>query len=478
MTPPAEADPDLIAWADSGLGFLTGRPDGPALGPPPGFVSRLRAIAGPPASEYGRVPRQLFSPIATHRPVPDLDPLALLAERAAVAGIRRRGDISCGGAARLLPAGDGWLCVNLPRPDDLDLLPAWLPGVDRPGGFGAGPSEDVWSEVADAIADGGAETLAGRAQLLGLAVAALPSRSPLPGDQVGTGLERVSRRRRDAAGTPFEGLPVVAHSHDDAAGPEGRDGLEGVVVADLSSLWAGPVCSRTLQRAGARVIKVESIHRPDGARRGPAPFFDRLHAGQESVALDFRTAEGRETLRQLLGAVDIVIEGSRPRALEQIGVSATELLGIDARQRGRETGPPRRRTGREGGARVWLSITGYGRGAGGRDKVAFGDDAAVAGGLVAWDDRGPCFLADAVADPCTGVVAAAATRSALSAGGRWLLDVALRDVAAYLAGPGPYTNSRALSDEGVTAPEAAPAGGRAPALGEHTAAVLEELLGR
>ena len=59
--------------------------------------------------------------------------------------------------------------------------------------------------------------------------------------------------------------------------------------------------------------------------------------------------------------------------------------------------------------------------------------AAVAGGLVAGDDRGPCFLADAVVDPLCGLVAAAAVLEALVTGGRWLLSVALAPLAAAVA---------------------------------------------
>ena len=40
------------------------------------------------------------------------------------------------------------------------------------------------------------------------------------------------------------------------------------MVVDLSSLWAGPLVGHLLLRAGARVVKVESTTRPDGARRG------------------------------------------------------------------------------------------------------------------------------------------------------------------------------------------------------------------
>ena len=49
--------------------------------------------------------------------------------------------------------------------------------------------------------------------------------------------------------------------------------------------------------------------------------------------------------------------------------------------------------------------------------------------------EGPCFLADAVTDPLSGLVAAAAVLEALAAGGRWLLDVAMAPLAAAVAGP-------------------------------------------
>ena len=67
--------------------------------------------------------------------------------------------------------------------------------------------------------------------------------------------------------------------------------------------------------------------------------------------------------------------------------------------------------------------------------MAFGDDAAAAGGLVAWTDDRPLFCGDAVADPLTGLTAAGACINALRTGGRWLLDVSMAAVSADLAGP-------------------------------------------
>jgi hypothetical protein len=437
---------EAAAWAASGAMLLTGRPDGPPLGPPEGFVTRLGAV-GDILAQTSR---------ALGRPV-EVDVLALLGERAALAGLHRGGDVSCGGAARLLPAADGWLAVNLPRPEDVGLLPAWLAdaGLDpermtqrngghSPLGVGVGPGPAVWTAVAAAVAAGPAGPLAERAHLLGLAVAAVPHRPPAVALAAG----------------PMAGLPVVAHRIVDR---EAGGGLAGLVVADLSSLWAGPLCSNLLQRAGARVVKVESVHRPDGARGGPPAFFDLLHAGQESVAVDFGTPEGRADLRRLLGAVDVVVEGSRPRALEQLGIGAETLL---AEASGTGAGPL-----------VWVSITGYGRAAPGRDRIAFGDDAAAAGGLVVWDETGPCFCADAVADPCAGIVAATAVLRALGAGGRWLLDIPMHDVAAHLAGPsasGPGPDGSGEAALVAAPPRARAVLGRGPALGEHTGTVFAE----
>ncbi|MFA5886111.1 MAG: amidohydrolase family protein, partial [Acidimicrobiia bacterium] len=210
-------------------------------------------------------------------------------------------------------------------------------------------------------------------------------------------------------------------------------GIEGAFVVDLSSLWAGPLCGALLAAAGADVVKVESTARPDGARSGNGPFFDLLNGAKRSLALDLATDEGRRVLAALVAGADVVIEGTRPRALRQLGVDAEAALA--------SSGPA-----------VWVSITGHGRDGETGLRVGFGDDAAAAGGLVAWDDAGPCFCADAVADPVTGMVAALGVLDALAPGAgngavardaavaaadrpAVLLDVALARVAASLAGP-------------------------------------------
>ncbi len=188
-----------------------------------------------------------------------------------------------------------------------------------------------------------------------------------------------------------------------------------LMVVDLSSLWAGPLVGHLLLRAGARVVKVESTTRPDGARRGSPRFFRHLNGGKESVALDFASTSGRRQLDRLVARADVVITGSRPRALDQLGLDLEDRV-------------------RRGPTRLWLSITGYGAQGPSGGRVAFGDDAAVAGGLVAWDGDGPCFCGDAVADPTTGLASAVAVLTALAEGGAWVLDASMADIAGGLSG--------------------------------------------
>ncbi|MGI8754617.1 MAG: CoA transferase [Acidimicrobiales bacterium] len=406
---PADA---IEVWANSGAMSITGRAGGPPLGPPAPLVDRLTVVAEALRARSAELGNEV-----------SIAPIELLGERAAIAGLTRNGSTSCGGATRLLPVADGWVAVSLARSDDIDLVPAWLGTVADPA--------DPWAAVSEAVCDQSAAVVVDRACGLGLAVAALPvAPATVPARCSG---------------------PLPHHAH--RIGPAPRAAVLGdLVVADLSSLWAGPLCGSLLADAGAEVWKIESTQRPDGARRGAAGFFDLLNAGKRSVAVDFTTSAGRRHLCALVEHADIVIESSRVRALEQLGLDARDLL---------EHGRPR----------AWISITAHGRMPPGRDRVGFGDDAAGAGGLVAWDGDEPCFCADAVADPTTGLVAAAACLDALAAGGSWLVDVAMASVAAHLAGP------TLPAPAGLVAapPVARPTRGVAPPLGSDTAPVLATL---
>ena len=407
-------------WARSGLALLTGGA-APVL-PERDFSGRLAAMlaAARDAGAGPGVDMRLFS------------------ERAAELGLTRRGQTSANGTARLIETADGWLAVNLARPDDIELVPAWI---------GHGVGEDPWTVLEDAARRRTAPDLAEAGQELGIPAAIVASP-----DDVQQQFRRVAGHTRTARLAEGRGEPV-------------RNPL----VIDLSSLWAGPLCAHLLGLAGARVVKVESLARPDAARGGPPGFFDRLQAGHESVVLDFATREGRAQLSRLIARAEVVIESSRPRALEQLGVDLATMFAASP-------------------ALVWVSLTAYGRSGPWSNRVGFGDDAAAAGGLVVWGQaRRPMFAGDALADPIAGLAAATSALEALAAGGGWHVDVALRDAAALVAGADPV--GAAEQDEVVgrdgrwrlakaglplALPRARPRVGSAAPRGAHTAAILAE----
>lgn len=412
----APARHPAIAWAESGAMALTGAADGaPELCPAPlascadGALAALGAVAGAVLPITGA---------------------ALLGERAAVAGLRRAGAISPGGGCRLLASADGWLAVNLARPSDWELLPAWLEHVVAPD----------WPSLEAAVAERPAAALVEQGRLLGLAVAPLapPAEHPVPWCR------------------------IVADGPARCAAPPAAP-----LVLDLTALWAGPLAGHLLQALGGRVVKVESLGRPDGARQGPAGFYDLLNAGKPSVALDFTAPSDIARLLALIGAADIVLESARPRALHQLGIEAEALV--------------RSRPGL-----TWISLTGYGRQAPEADWIAYGDDAGVAAGLSALLPRPggrPIFCADAIADPLTGLHAALAAWCCYRQGRSRLVAMALRDVVAHCiqAGsgdPAGWAGILARSGVAAAAPRARAPAGPARPLGADTAATLAELAPR
>jgi len=420
------ANPDshhpAIAWASSGAMALTGRPDQPP-----------RMCPAPLAACADGVLMALAS--LADRPLPaDLVGSRLLGERAAIAGYGRKGSISPGGSCRFLETGDGWIALNLARGEDWTMVPA-LVGQDI--------AQD-WEALAEAIRALDTNALRVQGRELGLAIA-----------------------QHRAPNTPKAWFEVLGTG---PATPSRANAAP--LVVDLSPLWAGPLCGHLLHLLGARVIKVESTHRPDGARQGPPAFFDLMNAGKPNVALDFKTRDGREQLRALLARADIVIEASRPRALRQLGIAAEALVA-------------------EKPGLTWISITGHGRTGDAANWVAFGDDAAVAAGLstlVSEPGEPPVFCGDAIGDPLAGLHAALVAWQRWRGGAGGLIAIALADVIGHCIGFDPTLSAanatqrsrdwQAILDQsGIAAfpPRARVAGQPARPLGADTAATLAEL---
>lgn len=414
-------------WATSGAMALTGDPNGPPLCP-----SAPVALVVDAAVAIADQLAVHLGGVAT-----GTDGAALLGERAALSRLTRGGTASCGGGTRLIECADAWLAVTLAREEDLAGLPAWI-GADP------GTRDAAWPVLRDRLANLAAVEAVATARLLEIPAA-------VAGERTAT-------------------EPWSLTAPGDAAPAKRRVISWPPLVVDLSSLWAGPLCGDLLLRAGAPVVKVEDPNRVDGARRGPRPMFELVNGGKSSVALDLTTRSGRADLRRLVDAADVVITSARPRAFERLEIDPLDVIA-------------------RGG--VWVGITAYGWNGDGRNRTGFGDDAAVAGGLAAVHPENGrlLFCADAVADPLTGALAAAAALTAIAIGGARRVDISLAGAAAYaasFAAAGP--SSAARGDEAsqweledgnssvvIAAPRARQPAGRVAHLGADTEPILRGL---
>ena len=416
---------------------------------------------------------------------------SLLTERAVLAEVsaeevwRRRSPVSLGGACRMMFSADGVVAVNLPRDYDWQMLPALfgMLGLDDVGlrwdEFGlyevgraeVGGDEAVhaweaaWQTLESAVARLPTEDLVWAAGELGLAVAEVRSNRYEVGSSRNSDILAASSQTASNSVAPLATVSSTTTSSATASStadspaampslPQAGRSLRDVKVADLSVMWAGPLCGDLLARAGAQVVKVESSSRPDGARRGLPEFYELLNGHKQYRSIGFDALEGRAELLGLLQNADIVISSCRPRALEQMGIDPREVVS-------------------QSGV-IWAAITGYGWELG--HKVAFGDDAAAAGGLVCPLERSsqeaelagsdaadyfenkddgskgdesedglserkrgressesilPCFIGDALADPLTGVTAVAAVMEQWLSGSPGFLDISMVGSAAF-----------------------------------------------
>ena len=358
-------DHPALGWRRAGLMGLTGYPGDKALVCPialtsaaDGALMALKALVDEPEN----LPR---------------NGAVLLGERGRLFNFHRLGRVSANGGSRLLDTSDGRLALTLARSEDWDALPALLERDQCAD----------WDAVTTALLSTKTNRIVGRGIELGLAVAA--------------------DRRLPAPVRLFDPMPRAGTRHTGTP-----------LVVDLSGLWAGPLAGSLLALAGAHVIKVESTTRPDAARHGNQSFYDLLNGGKSSVALNFSDARGVQSLDRLLNRAEIVIEASRPRALEQLGIDRSAIIDKGA---------------------VWVTITAHGAVGNAASRIGFGDDAGVAAGLstiMAESWGRPMFVGDAIADPLTGIHAAFGAWAGWLSGRGQLIQLSLSNTIAYVIGKG------------------------------------------
>ncbi|EEP75063.1 L-carnitine dehydratase/bile acid-inducible protein F [Micromonospora sp. ATCC 39149] len=106
--------------------------------------------------------------------------------------------------------------------------------------------------------------------------------------------------------------------------------LAGVRVVELAGIGPGPFAAMMLADLGADVIRVDRATGVDpGAFGTPHP--DLLNRGRRSVAVDLKSAGGREAVLALLGGAGALIEGFRPGVTERLGLGPADCLAVNPR---------------------------------------------------------------------------------------------------------------------------------------------------
>ncbi len=105
--------------------------------------------------------------------------------------------------------------------------------------------------------------------------------------------------------------------------------LEGIRVIEIGTFISAPFAATLLADFGAQVIKLELPDGGDPMRTlGAYPpggdssyWWSAMGRNKRSVALDVRTAEGREILGRLLETADVLVENFRPGTLDRWGIT-------------------------------------------------------------------------------------------------------------------------------------------------------------
>jgi crotonobetainyl-CoA:carnitine CoA-transferase CaiB-like acyl-CoA transferase len=144
--------------------------------------------------------------------------------------------------------------------------------------------------------------------------------------------------------------------------------LAGIRVVEFGTLIAAPFAARLFAEFGAEVIKVEQPGNGD-----PLRTWRKLHQGtslwwylqsrnKKSVAIDLKSADGREIARRLAAQADVVIENFQPGTLEKLGLGWDVLSALNPKL-------------------TLVRISGYGQTGPYRDRSGFGAIGEAMGGL-------------------------------------------------------------------------------------------------
>jgi formyl-CoA transferase len=177
--------------------------------------------------------------------------------------------------------------------------------------------------------------------------------------------------------------------------------LEGMKVLDLTQYEAGTSCGQLLAWLGANVVKIEQPGVGDPGRHterglGDSLYFLSFNANKRSVALNLKSAEGKQLFLDLVKRFDVVLENFTFGTMESFGLGYDALKAVNPRV-------------------VYGSIKGFGESGPYRDYKCYDMVAQAAGGafsITGLPDMPPLRPGPTMADTgsglslCVGLLAA------------------------------------------------------------------------
>ena len=144
--------------------------------------------------------------------------------------------------------------------------------------------------------------------------------------------------------------------------------LEGLRLLDLGRYQAGPRCALMFARMGAEVIKVESITGDESRRNGPrvrgqSAYWVQYNSGKKSLAINLRTDEGKNVLRDLVKESDFFLQNFRPGTIDIMGFGYDEISKLNPKI-------------------IMINVSAYGQYGPYRDRVGFDPIGQAMGGLM------------------------------------------------------------------------------------------------
>ncbi len=196
--------------------------------------------------------------------------------------------------------------------------------------------------------------------------------------------------------------------------------LSDTLVLDLTQVIAGPTAGQILGDMGADVIKVEPLHGEHFRPHFGGAWVPSMNRNKRGLALDLRTAGGRDVLMRLVRKADVFMEAFTPGVIDKLGFGWPTVSAENPRL-------------------VYASISGYGQTGPYSSRAGYDPCIQAEVGLI--EATGPqggemCRVGTAPIDYCTGSFCAAGIAFALlgrhKTGRGQRLDLSLFDVGMHM----------------------------------------------